>query len=154
MPRFGVRLSVPALLFMTWLGAVGPVLVREFGRFFSSLANVDAGDRLAATVSSIDGCDSGVANTVLAFGCSINDLIDLCAVSASNHGQFDQGGPGRSIPFLLLALRRFAVPRSQPCAYSGTSGDVLFRFGEIRCPGWESRQPPGGRTMLREVLRP
>lgn len=36
----------------------------------------------------IDGCDSGVPNTVFPSGCTISDLIAPCAVGASNHGQF------------------------------------------------------------------
>ncbi|HEY9420634.1 MAG TPA: PA domain-containing protein [Thermoanaerobaculia bacterium] len=36
----------------------------------------------------IDGCDSGVANTVFANGCRISDQINDCAVAASNHGAF------------------------------------------------------------------
>lgn len=36
----------------------------------------------------IDGCDSGVANQVFDNGCTITDLVLLCAESASNHGQF------------------------------------------------------------------
>jgi PA domain len=36
----------------------------------------------------IDGCDSGVANTVFANGCRISDSIEDCADGASNHGGF------------------------------------------------------------------
>ena len=36
----------------------------------------------------IDGCDSGVPNTVFSSGCTISDLIAACAEGASNHGQF------------------------------------------------------------------
>lgn len=36
----------------------------------------------------IDGCDSGVPNTVFADGCRISDQINDCAVAASNHGGF------------------------------------------------------------------
>jgi hypothetical protein len=42
---------------------------------------------LSATVV-IDGCDSGVPNTVFPSGCTIPDLIATCAERASNHGQF------------------------------------------------------------------
>jgi hypothetical protein len=42
---------------------------------------------LSATVV-IDGCDSGVPNTVFPSGCTIPDLIATCAEGASNHGQF------------------------------------------------------------------
>lgn len=42
---------------------------------------------LSATVV-IDGCGSGVPNTVFPGGCTISDLIAPCAVGASNHGQF------------------------------------------------------------------
>lgn len=36
----------------------------------------------------IDGCDSGVPNTVFADGCRISDSIAACAAGASNHGKF------------------------------------------------------------------
>lgn len=36
----------------------------------------------------IDGCDSGVPNTLFANGCTISDLIAQCAAGAKNHGQF------------------------------------------------------------------
>jgi hypothetical protein len=36
----------------------------------------------------IDGCDSGVANTVFANGCRISDSIEACAENAGNHGAF------------------------------------------------------------------
>jgi hypothetical protein len=36
----------------------------------------------------IDGCDSGVPNTLFADGCTISDLIAHCAAGANNHGQF------------------------------------------------------------------
>ncbi|HEV8578806.1 MAG TPA: PA domain-containing protein [Thermoanaerobaculia bacterium] len=36
----------------------------------------------------IDGCDSGVPNTVFSTGCRISDQIDDCAAAASNHGGF------------------------------------------------------------------
>ena len=36
----------------------------------------------------IDGCDSGVPNTMFPSGFTISDLIAVCAEGASNHGQF------------------------------------------------------------------
>lgn len=36
----------------------------------------------------IDGCDSGVDNTLFASGCTISDLVGVCAAAAGNHGQF------------------------------------------------------------------
>lgn len=36
----------------------------------------------------IDGCDSGVTNTVFANGCRISDSIEDCADGATNHGKF------------------------------------------------------------------
>ena len=42
----------------------------------------------AGTTVVIDGCDSGVPNTVFPSGCTISDLIAACAEGASNHGQF------------------------------------------------------------------
>jgi hypothetical protein len=45
---------------------------------------------LAATVV-IDGCNSGVTNTLFSNGCTINDLIAHIAAVARNHGQFVSG---------------------------------------------------------------
>lgn len=45
------------------------------------------GSSQSATVV-IDGCDSGVNNTVFANGCRISDRINDCAVGARNHGGF------------------------------------------------------------------
>ena len=42
---------------------------------------------LSATVV-IDGCNSGVLNTLFPNGCTISDLIAACAESARNHGRF------------------------------------------------------------------
>ena len=42
---------------------------------------------LSATVV-IDGCHSGVTNTLFPTGCTISDLIAECAAGASDHGQF------------------------------------------------------------------
>jgi len=36
----------------------------------------------------IDGCDSGVANTVLSNGCTISDEIAECGTDSINHGQY------------------------------------------------------------------
>src|SRR5262249_18094525 len=36
----------------------------------------------------IDGCNSGVTNTLFATGRTISDLITECAIGASNHGKF------------------------------------------------------------------
>ena len=36
----------------------------------------------------IEGCNSGVTNTQLLTGCTINDLIAECAAGAKNHGKF------------------------------------------------------------------
>jgi hypothetical protein len=36
----------------------------------------------------IDGCDSGVPNTLLTTGCTISDEIAKCAAGAGNHGGF------------------------------------------------------------------
>lgn len=36
----------------------------------------------------IDGCDSGVLNTVFSTGCTLSDLIGQCAAKAKNHGKF------------------------------------------------------------------
>ncbi len=45
------------------------------------------GSDLSATVA-IDGCDTGVPNTVMPTGCSIMDLIHNAAEGAGNHGVF------------------------------------------------------------------
>jgi hypothetical protein len=42
---------------------------------------------LSATVV-IDGCNSGVANTLFPSGCAISDVVAACAEGASNKGQF------------------------------------------------------------------
>lgn len=49
--------------------------------------DVCPGSIVTATVV-IDGCDSGVPNTVLSGGCTIADMIAQCAADASNHGAF------------------------------------------------------------------
>ena len=36
----------------------------------------------------IDGCDSGVGNTLFPSGCKISDFIGACAQGVGNHGQF------------------------------------------------------------------
>ena len=36
----------------------------------------------------IDGCDTGVTNEVMSDGCTITDMIQICADTANNHGQF------------------------------------------------------------------
>jgi hypothetical protein len=41
-----------------------------------------------STTVIIDGCNTGVPNTLLPSGCTISDLIAACAEGASNHGQF------------------------------------------------------------------
>ncbi len=43
-------------------------------------------DASAAVV--IDGCDSGVSNTLSPSGCTISDLVTKCAEGARNHGGF------------------------------------------------------------------
>ncbi|MGE5276582.1 MAG: PA domain-containing protein [Acidobacteriota bacterium] len=45
------------------------------------------GSNLTPTVV-IDGCDSGVPNTILPSGCTISDLIAGCAESAASHDDF------------------------------------------------------------------
>lgn len=42
---------------------------------------------LSSTVV-IDGCDSGVSNTLFPSGCTISDVIAQCAVGAKNHGKY------------------------------------------------------------------
>jgi len=59
---------------------------------FTSNANVSsqfgAVRILGETNVLIDGCDSGVSNTVLPGGLTISDLVADCAEEATNHGQF------------------------------------------------------------------
>ena len=54
----------------------------------------------------IDGCDSGVGNVldVDNQGCSLNDLLDECATSSSNHGQYV-----RCVASMLNALKKHGV---------------------------------------------
>lgn len=42
---------------------------------------------LRATVV-IQDCDSGVTNTLLEFGCTVSDQIELCVGESGNHGEF------------------------------------------------------------------
>ena len=42
---------------------------------------------LSATIV-IDGCKTGITNTLFPSGCTISDLIAECAEGASDHGQF------------------------------------------------------------------
>ena len=46
----------------------------------------DASIQTATVV--IDGCDSGVPNTLLTSGCTISDQIAACIPTSDNHGQF------------------------------------------------------------------
>jgi hypothetical protein len=52
----------------------------------------DAADACDASIQTptvvIDGCDSGVPNTLLTTGCTISDEIAKCAAGAGNHGGF------------------------------------------------------------------
>ncbi|HEX5884204.1 MAG TPA: hypothetical protein VFY67_06630 [Pyrinomonadaceae bacterium] len=41
-----------------------------------------------STTVVIDGCNSGVPNTLFPSGCTISDRIAACAEGASTHGQF------------------------------------------------------------------
>jgi hypothetical protein len=72
-------------------------LLRDIGWFADSdldgVANdVDCSPNsiLTATVV-IDGCDTGVPNTMFQGGCTISDLIKQIAAGAKNHGQFVSG---------------------------------------------------------------
>jgi hypothetical protein len=53
---------------------------------------VDTDDNCPNSIASptivLNGCDSGVPNTVFPSGCTISDLIAACAEGAINHGQF------------------------------------------------------------------
>lgn len=50
----------------------------------------ESNSNLAATVV-IDGCNSGVPNTLFSTGCTISDLIAHIAANSRNHGQFVSG---------------------------------------------------------------
>jgi len=52
----------------------------------------------------IDDCDSGVANTLGADGCTISDRIEELAANAKNHGSFSS-----SVAHLLNDLRKEGV---------------------------------------------
>lgn len=52
----------------------------------------------------IDGCDSGVDNSLGADGCTISDLVGECAVGVSNHGQFV-----RCVSFLTNGLKKAGI---------------------------------------------
>ena len=78
--------------------SAGPVPVYDNLQFGSGIVDTD-GDGipddedacptsdLSATVV-IDGCDSGVDNSLGADGCTVSDLIGECAQGVRNHGQF------------------------------------------------------------------
>ena len=78
--------------------AGGPVPVYDnlqFGKGFVDTDGDGIEDDLDACPNSdlsptivIDGCDSGVDNTLGADGCTLSDLIGECAVGVNNHGQF------------------------------------------------------------------
>lgn len=59
----------------------------EDGDGFADCDDACPSSDLSATVV-IGGCNSGVANTLLAGGCTIADEIAHCAASAVNHGAF------------------------------------------------------------------
>ena len=70
-------------------------LFRDIGWFPDADGDGLADDGLDACLGSdlsptvvIDGCDTGVENTLFSTGCTISDLIGNCADSASNHGNF------------------------------------------------------------------
>lgn len=48
----------------------------------------DCDDSIFSATVVIDGCDTGVANTHLASGCTLSDKVAECAADAKNHGAF------------------------------------------------------------------
>jgi hypothetical protein len=48
-------------------------------------------DSILSTFVVIDGCDSGVANSMVGSGCTISNRIAEIAEGATNHGQFVSG---------------------------------------------------------------
>ncbi len=78
--------------------AAGAVVVYDnlqFGKGFIDTDGDGIEDDLDACPNSdlsptivIDGCDSGVDNTLGADGCTLSDLIGECAIGVRNHGQY------------------------------------------------------------------
>jgi probable HAF family extracellular repeat protein len=66
-------------------------------------------DSITGPTVVIDGCDSGVANTVLASGCTIADRVEECAASAVNHRRFVKCVAGLTKEL----IRAGAIPRKQ-----------------------------------------
>ncbi len=65
------------------------------------------GSNISSTVV-IDGCDSGVPNSVFASGCTVSDRIQQCAQVARNHGQFVS-----CVALFTIALKKAGVITDQ-----------------------------------------
>jgi hypothetical protein len=117
--------------------AIG-ILRIKFGNDSDGDGIVDVNDEcpnsnLDSTVV-IEGCDSGVSNTLLAGGCTISDEIQECDDEAKNHGAFR-----RCVSKLGDGLQKDGV-------LTGPEKDKI-----LSCGGQKNR--PGGRSgRLRKII--
>jgi hypothetical protein len=78
-----------------------------------------AGSNLAPTIV-IDGCDSGVGNTLFTNGCTISDQIAQIAAAAGNHGDFASG-----VTHLTNVLKKAGtITGAQKDAIQGCAGSA------------------------------
>ena len=70
----------------------------------------------------IDGCDSGVPNTVFPNGCKISDKIAQIAASASNHGQF----ASRVAQYLNQLVKQGVITGAQKDAIQSCAGQAAL----------------------------
>lgn len=92
---FGVKTDAPITSISMTPGTVPVYDNLQFGKGFIDTDGDGIPDDDDACPSSflaptvvIDGCDSGVANALGVDGCTISDLVDICAAGAQNHGKF------------------------------------------------------------------
>lgn len=92
---FGVKTDATITRVSANAGAVAVYDNLQFGKGFidtdgDGIADDDdacPSSDLSATVV-IDGCDSGVDNTLGADGCTLSDLVGMCVEGAKNHGKY------------------------------------------------------------------
>jgi hypothetical protein len=85
-----VVITVISLLSLVTLGgrqAMAQIVVDTDGDGVPDEIDQCPASNLSSTVV-IDGCDSGVSNTLFQTGCTISDVIAQCAVDAKNHGKY------------------------------------------------------------------
>ena len=85
-----VVITVISLLSLVTLGgrqAMAQLVVDTDGDGVADELDQCPVSNLSSTVV-IDGCDSGVSNTLFQTGCTISDVIAQCAVNAKNHGKY------------------------------------------------------------------